>query len=140
MWYLDPGLAQLRHAGVYRARQNIRGRASPERGPSGETAAGDCAQREEISTLVHGLAPQSFRRDVSRRAEHTAVHSGGDERGDPKISELDRSVAAQQHVARLDVAVQQIDRVGRGERAREGPQKGHGQLRAEPARVAQELL
>ena len=67
----------------------------------------------------------------------------GDRAGDPEVDDLDLAVAADQHVAGLDVAVDEAPRVGRGERPGDGRADARDlarRQRAAPAQDGREVL
>ena len=85
---------------------------------------------------------EALGRQVARRAEDQPLGTPGrrDEVRDAEIRHLDRAVAPQQHVGRLDVAVHDVVRMSRREAAGDGRAQRPGLLRTQPAAAQQQML
>ena len=98
-------------------RQRARG---AERRPAAAHHVQHAAEAEQVGPLVDRLAPGLLRRHVHRRAgDEPALRQAGvvGGAGQAEVGDLDPllDAALQQDVARLDVAVDQPQRVGRGQ-------------------------
>ena len=93
----------------------------------GQRAGGELVERDpervDVAARGRGVAGRLLRRHVRRGAEHRA--GAGDQRvlglepGDPEVGEQYPAALRDQHVRRLDVAVDDAGGVGRGERVGE---------------------
>ena len=116
---------QRRRLLVYRRVQNRDDRAADERGPAREHLEQDGAGREQVGARVHRLAEHLLRRHVVRRAHDDArARELGcgvvlAQRRRPRQAEIEQlhAMRRQEHVRRLEIAVNDAAAVQRGERA-----------------------
>ena len=113
-----------------------------ERHVAGEHLEEHDAQRVEVGLAGDGAAERLLGRDVVGRAEHAAV--GGQallvqRAGDPEVRDLRRALLVDEHVLRLDVAVDDLALVRGAERARDLDRVGD-RLGDRQARVAADAL
>ena len=99
-----------------------RGAVALPRPVPGQHLEQDDAERVDVRRRRGRLAAGLLGAEVVDRPERRAGqrHLGlGERPGDPEVGDLDPAVAADQHVARLDVAMDDAARVGRVERPRD---------------------
>ncbi len=135
---LEPAIDRRRQAGTKRARRRKHALfdrdaeaaecLAPERHPPGEHPVSDDADRPEIRAEVDVLGTEELlRAHVVRRADHAAGRGQAEALvvltllGDPEVEHLHEGLAVdvdQEHVVRLDVAVDDAEAVRLAERAR----------------------
>ena len=92
-----------------------------ERAASREHLVEDAAEREDVGAMIAALPANLFGRHVADRAEHDARFGRGRHRGcvgrrervrglsrQTEIEDLDRAVAADEHVVRLQIAMRDV--------------------------------
>ena len=110
-----------------------------ERHIPGEHLVEDDAERVDVRLAVDVVAERLLGRDVVGRAEHAAV--GGqpvlvERAGDAEVGDLGRALVVDQHVLGLDVAVDDVVRVGAAERAGDLDRVGDRLVHRQPAHAA----
>ena len=102
-------------------RHRFGGGVALERAASGEHLVEDAAQREDVGAMIAALPANLLGRHVTDRAEHDARFGRGRNRGrvrrrervrglprQTEIEDLDRAVAADEHVVRLQIAMRDM--------------------------------
>ena len=105
--------------------RDLHRRVAGERHLPGEHLVEDDPERVQVGTLVDRLPACLLRREVLRRPDDRARlgHLGGAAPRDPEVGHLHVPVRADDHVVRLDVAVDDLVPVRFGERAQDLPRE-----------------
>ncbi|MBK8027308.1 MAG: hypothetical protein IPK19_39425 [Chloroflexi bacterium] len=107
-----------------------RRRVAAERQPAGQHLVQRDAERPHVGALIRLAAQAHLRADVQPGAERDAgmrQTRGGAGEGQSEIGQARRAVFGEQHIGRLDVAVDDVQVVGAGQRV--GQFQGDGQRR-----------
>jgi hypothetical protein len=120
---------------VDHAVQQRRRRSAPERRPAGRRVGQDAAQAEDVGRRTYLVAFGLLRRHEARRAHDAAgVREPGrvGRAGDAEVNDA-RSVAGQEHVGRLEVAVHDAGRMDSAQPGgKPGRERAHGLDRQRP--------
>lgn len=139
--------AQIRHAVVQQVCDNFLRRRSREQPPPTEYLEQEAPEREDVAPAVHSCTRHLFGRHVAERAEHDACRRVRHCRTvrycrrlealqrEAEVQDLDRTVAGQEDVLRLQVSMDDALAVRRGESVRRRRRDLYGVLPRDRARL-----